>query len=153
MSNGPSKGTYCLLIHLKTDSEISIGKLGRIDFKKGYYFYVGSALNSLEGRIRRHLRDQKKLFWHIDYLLAQKNAEIVDVIFAINDSKWECKIALEIARKGHVIENFGCSDCKCDSHLFFFKDCSYLDDICENAFLSFNLKPKHLKTIGEDLNI
>ncbi|MGZ7049923.1 MAG: GIY-YIG nuclease family protein, partial [Methanobacterium sp.] len=65
--------TYCLLINLNVDSEISVGKLGKLNFKKGFYVYVGSALNSIDARIKRHLKNDKKLFWHIDYLLTTSN--------------------------------------------------------------------------------
>ena len=55
------KGYYCLIINLDNDSEIEIGKrLGKINFDKGYYVYVGSAMNSLEARLKRHLSDEKK---------------------------------------------------------------------------------------------
>ena len=52
--------TYCLIIKLNYDSIISVGKIGELDFKKGYYVYVGSALNSIDGRIKRHLKIRKK---------------------------------------------------------------------------------------------
>jgi Uri superfamily endonuclease len=43
------KGCYCLIIKLNNDRTVKIGKkLGKIEFKKGYYVYVGSAMNSLE---------------------------------------------------------------------------------------------------------
>ena len=55
------KGTYCLIINLNNTSKIKIGKkLGKIEFDKGYYVYVGSAMNSLESRINRHLSDEKR---------------------------------------------------------------------------------------------
>ena len=41
------KGTYCLIIYLRKDKAIEIGKCGSINFRRGYYVYVGSALNSL----------------------------------------------------------------------------------------------------------
>lgn len=46
------KGCYCLIINLENPSKIKIGKLGRVDFKKGYYVYVGSAMNYLESRLK-----------------------------------------------------------------------------------------------------
>ena len=140
MPKNPLKGTYCLLIQLKHDSKITIGKLGEIEFKNGYYVYVGSALNSLEGRIKRHLRDDKKLHWHVDYLLADENAEIVDVVFTIDDRKWECDLASQIAENGSKIDGFGCSDCKCDSHLFFFENFIDSKNACINAFTNLGLK-------------
>ena len=76
------KGCYCLTIHLNNTKRIKVGKLGNINFKKGYYVYVGSAMNSLESRIKRHLIDEKKLHWHIDYLL--KKTKITCIIYNEN---------------------------------------------------------------------
>lgn len=135
------KGTYCLLINLKHDAKIAIGKLGKLEFKKGEYVYVGSALNSLEPRIKRHLSSQKKLHWHVDYLLTHKDAEIMDVIYTICDFKVECEVAKIIAEEGVGIANFGCSDCKCDSHLFYFE----LDDLegyCQESYKKLGLNPQ-----------
>ena len=135
--------TYCLFIHLTKDSKIKIGKLGNLDFVKGYYVYVGSALNSLEGRIKRHLRDEKKLFWHVDYLLNSPNTEIVNVIFEDSAKKWECEIALEIIGKGTPVDKFGCSDCKCTSHLIYFKSGDYAERVSLNAFKKFSLNAQN----------
>ena len=56
------KGCYCLIIEVDEDKTIQIGKkLGKIQFKKGFYVYVGSAMNSLYARINRHLSNDKKL--------------------------------------------------------------------------------------------
>lgn len=57
-------GTYCLIIEIKEKSTIKVGALGIIKFEKGYYIYVGSAMNSLVSRIKRHMKDDKKLHWH-----------------------------------------------------------------------------------------
>ena len=64
------KGTYILILRLPKKYKIQIGKLGIFQFETGFYTYVGSALNGLEARIQRHMRNKpyKKLFWHIDYL-------------------------------------------------------------------------------------
>lgn len=136
------KGTYCILMDLKSNQSISIGKLGEIEFKKGYYVYVGSALNSLMPRIKRHLSQNKKLHWHIDYLLNHKDVEVVNVLYAVDGNRWECKLALEIARNTTAITDFGCSDCTCGSHLFF---SVYYDDLLNyslNAFKKLKLIPK-----------
>jgi Uri superfamily endonuclease len=140
------KGTYCLVIHLNQKTRIKVGKMGFIDFKKGYYVYVGSALNSLESRIKRHLSADKKLHWHVDYLLMDKNAEVVDVVFAVNDDRWECSVASEISKNGEGIPKFGCSDCKCPSHLFYFNDLKP-DEICSNSFKKLKLEPENLETL------
>jgi Uri superfamily endonuclease len=111
------KGAYLLILELPMDTRILIGKQGVISFKKGFYGYVGSALNGLEQRIKRHLRSQKKLHWHIDYLLA--HAQIKNVFIKESKSKEECELASVLKQPLQVIPGFGCSDCACHSHLFF----------------------------------
>ncbi len=138
----PVKGTYCLLIHLKHDSKITIGKLGEKNFTKGYYIYIGSALNSLKTRIQRHLREEKKIHWHIDYLLNNEKSEIIEVLYTISNLKWECKIAATITETGEDVINFGCSDCKCNSHLFYFKDYNDSKNSIINALKKYDLKMK-----------
>jgi Uri superfamily endonuclease len=116
------KGSYILIVELKNDLSLSIGKKGKMKFYKGYYVYIGSAINSLEKRIQRHLRDNKIIHWHIDYLL--KYAIITDVFYKESSYKEECKIAKELDKNLMSIKDFGCSDCKCESHLFYGpKDC------------------------------
>lgn len=110
------KGSYALLIKLENDKHIQIGKLGNIFFKRGFYIYVGSAINGLEQRINRHLRKDKKIHWHIDYL--SKNAKIAGVYYKESNQRNECKIAKSFL-KFKSVNGFGCSDCKCDSHLFY----------------------------------
>ena len=55
------KGSYVLIIELNQDITIYIGSLGSIFFKKGFYSYIGSALNDLENRIKRHIRKKKNV--------------------------------------------------------------------------------------------
>ena len=111
------KGSYVLIIKNKEDQNIKIGSLGNIFFKEGFYAYIGSALSSLEARIKRHLRDDKNLHWHIDYLL--KKTEIIEVFCKKSTTKEECDIANFFNQKLELIPGFGCSDCKCKSHLFY----------------------------------
>jgi len=111
------KGVYVLITELDKDREIQIGKLVSIEFKSGFYVYVGSALNSIEGRIGRHIRNEKKLKWHIDYLL--KRARILSIIYAESKGRYECVIAKELSERFPHIHGFGSTDCKCKSHLFF----------------------------------
>ena len=119
----PDKGNYCLIIKMKNDCTIKIGAKGNIDFKKGYYVYVGSALGTLSNRIKRHLSNDKKKHWHVDYLLLNKNTEIKEVIYTYCTKKIECNIAYNIQEDAtNYIESFGCSDCKCMSHLYYFNN-------------------------------
>jgi sugar fermentation stimulation protein A len=116
------RGVYLLVIYLKTTT-LSVGGLGRRDFKEGYYIYVGSAMNSLEKRIERHLSKHKKQRWHIDYLL--ERAEKVDAFYKETEEKIECRVARELQKKLPSIEKFGSSDCPCDSHLFYSREYPY----------------------------
>ncbi len=128
------KGIYCLVICLKTEKTIKIGKkLGNTTFKKGYYVYVGSAMNSLNSRINRHLSDEKKLHWHIDYLL--KESEITDIIYAETTKKLECNLSNCLSRQTYGITDFGCTDCDCKSHLYYFKN---KNDAIENVEEAYN---------------
>jgi Uri superfamily endonuclease len=111
------KGIYALIIKLDEDKKIKVGKLGTFDFKKGYYIYIGSALNSLPGRINRHLRKEKKIKWHIDYLL--NGARIVEIFYFETTKKLECKLAKKMQKNLAVIKKFGSSDCSCEGHLFY----------------------------------
>jgi Uri superfamily endonuclease len=111
------KGSYILVIKLKQKKEIQIGKLGKILFKKGFYIYVGSALNGLEQRINRHLKKNKKTHWHIDYFL--DFADIIDILYKESETKVECDIASILNKKLLTIPYFGSSDCRCKSHLFY----------------------------------
>ena len=117
------KGSYCLIINVEKDTKIKIGKkLGIINFKKGCYVYVGSAMNSIESRVKRHLSDNKKKHWHIDYLLLNKNSKIKKIYTKESGEKLECEIAKKIIENEESIADFGCSDCKCHSHLIYFKN-------------------------------
>ena len=111
------KGAYVLIINLKKDSTIQVGKLGKINFKKGIYAYVGSGMNNLEKRIERHFRLAKNkkgnVRWHIDYLLVNPDVRVVDVIPIESDRKIECEISQLLEKKAlRTIPGFGSTDCK-----------------------------------------
>lgn len=116
------KGAYILIIKIKKNSRIKIGALGKLFFEKGNYVYVGSALNGIEKRVERHKKKKKKAFWHIDYLLLHPESELKKVLVKEAIKKEECKIAEKIALNGIPVKGFGCSDCKCNSHLFKLKE-------------------------------
>jgi len=116
------RGIYILLIKVKKPISVRIGALGKLKFEKGLYAYVGSAQNNLEKRILRHKTENKKLRWHIDYLLSNKYVKIVKVFYKKAGKEEECKTARKLSRTEFLIPNFGCSDCKCESHLFKIKN-------------------------------
>ena len=111
------KGNYVLLIKLDKSQYVPIGKLGVLYFIRGYYAYVGSALNGIEARVNRHFNPHKKHHWHIDYLLDK--GIIYEVFIIPTQNKLECKIASAISREFNCISRFGAGDCRCPGHLFY----------------------------------
>lgn len=122
------KGVYALIIQLDKDTGVNVGALGKLTFEKGLYAYVGSAQANLEQRIKRHLRKEKRLFWHIDYLLNNSATRIVKVLYKQADKTEECDLAKAIGERGKPIDGFGCSDCSCKSHLFRIEDYRFLQE-------------------------
>ncbi|MGB7055785.1 MAG: GIY-YIG nuclease family protein, partial [bacterium] len=108
-------GTYLLDIFLQGSRTIRIGQLGRFSFRKGHYVYVGSAKKNFYQRIDRHLREKKKMYWHVDYLL--QHARVTNV--------WSCDLAEErvadilSALMRTPVLHFGASDKRSTSHLFY----------------------------------
>ena len=111
------KGSYILLIRLPEAQTMTIGSLSEVYFPQGYYAYVGSALSGVESRVNRHLNQNKRLHWHIDYLLPK--ASITEIIVSETNGKVECAIARALSAQFDSIPGFGSSDCQCLSHLFF----------------------------------
>ena len=130
------KGIYCLIITIKKDFKAKIGALNLLSFKRGVYAYIGSAQNNLEKRIQRHLSKKKKIRWHIDYLLKNKNTAIKKVIYKKASKEEECRIARTMLAFSEAIGGFGCSDCKCCSHLFKLKNLKHLDKLGMEDFES-----------------
>ena len=120
------KGSYILLVELKESQRISVGRQGIILFRKGFYTYVGSALNGLEARVARHLRQSKKRYWHIDYLLDR--AIVIRVILIPGEERIECILARGLEQRLRCIPRFGSSDCNCSGHLFFAAGKSRLEE-------------------------
>jgi Uri superfamily endonuclease len=116
------KGSYCLVFSLETQLSVHIGKLGCIQCEPGYYFYLGSAKGTggLRARVRRHLRLEKKKFWHLDYLTPY--LEFQYLIFSLQFYK-ECEWS-QIFENNYAVftsvPRFGSSDCRrrCKSHLY-----------------------------------
>jgi sugar fermentation stimulation protein A len=113
------RGSYLLVLHLKRRRTIAVGALGRVLFRSGYHVYVGSAMNGLATRIARHKRRRKPCHWHIDYL--RRGARFHCAIAIVSGARLECRLAARVRRIAQwEIPGFGCSDCRCASHLFGF---------------------------------
>ena len=115
-----NSGLYQLHISLSDTETVDVGRLGRYSFLKGDYIYTGSAKRGLIARIDRHKRNDKKLHWHIDYLLGAKSAKITKVELFDYSSDGECALNNSIEGK-HIVNGFGSSDCRngCKSHLVY----------------------------------
>jgi sugar fermentation stimulation protein A len=111
------RGSYLLILKLKKGQGISIGKLGMIHFRKGFYIYIGSAMANLSKRMERHRHLRKKHHWHIDELRAA--AEFHSVLAIRSSERLECEIASSLSGVADwSVPGFGSTDCLCDTHLF-----------------------------------
>jgi sugar fermentation stimulation protein A len=111
------RGSYLLILNLKRARKITVGKLGEVQFRKGFYIYAGSAMANLSKRMERHRHLRKQHRWHIDDL---RSAAEFHSVFAIRSSdRLECEIAEAVSKIAEwSIPRFGCTDCTCDTHLF-----------------------------------
>ena len=132
-------GIYVVLAELNHEQDVQVGKKKNFAFREGFYGYVGSALVNLEKRIARHIKPDKKLHWHIDYLL--QTARVRAVIYAETAEKKECALARELIQKLPSIKGFGASDCKCPSHLFFSRDSAEFQGVIVDSFKAIKLTP------------
>ena len=116
------KGAYGLLIELTKPFNRKIGAFGFVGLVPGFYLYAGNAYGygGINGRIRRHLKAKKSLYWHADSLTVFGHIKnILSVPFG-----QECnlvKIIQSTTDATYPIPNFGSTDCQnCPSHLLFF---------------------------------
>ena len=107
-----------MVLRLPLHRNIAVGKMGLVEFPRGYYIYFGSALGGLEARVARHLRQEKKNHWHADYLSAV--VPWTQAWQLADGQRWECVWARSAAAAPGVSRpapGFGSSDCRCGSHL------------------------------------
>lgn len=117
-----AKGTYLLLIQLSQPIELVVGRLGPLIFGAGWYAYAGSALGpgGLRARLARHARREKRIHWHIDYLL--ECAQLVQSWQIACPARLECEWAAALVRLTQAqitVHRFGASDCRCPGHLVY----------------------------------
>ncbi len=116
------KGIYVLILRLDNEIDIQVGKLGKLHFNKGFYAYTGSARGTGGfKRVTRHFNvaagENTARKWHIDYLLP--NCEVMYAVLLPVEADIECNVAKNLGKFLNEIPGFGCSDCSCDTHLFF----------------------------------
>jgi Uri superfamily endonuclease len=107
-------------MRLERDVSIAVGQLGTFSFARGWYLYAGSALGpgGLRARLGRHRRAEKRLHWHIDYLLAY--APLIASWEVVCTERLECAwhaALLALPRAVLPVVGFGASDCACAAHL------------------------------------
>lgn len=127
-------GAYQLIGSLGTRKIIRVGALGEYSFDPGVYVYTGRASRNLSARIRRHLSDEKKLRWHIDYLLRWLQVDLIYV--HPGRAHEECVINLAtVDAVGGVfpVRGFGSSDCRCPSHLVRLSPAMGVKDLIEKS--------------------
>ncbi|MEM3612282.1 MAG: GIY-YIG nuclease family protein [Candidatus Bathyarchaeia archaeon] len=135
---GLVKGVYVLAISVSKNINVKVCSRKNFFLEKGFYAYAGSAQKSLEKRLIRHFsKTSKKRFWHIDHLLAINGVSVVKAFYKEATKQEECRTAQSLGGIAFPIDGFGCSDCKCRSHLFSFKSLSLLEDEC----LKLGFKP------------
>jgi len=132
---GITGGTYTLVVELSGTADIEVGALGTETFPAGWYAYVGSALGSGGfSRVDRHRElaagERETRHWHVDYLLGHPDSH-VETVRKSAGVDGECTVADAIG--GDAVPAFGCSDCGCDSHLFYRADQGQLLDAVESA--------------------
>ncbi|WP_457754764.1 GIY-YIG nuclease family protein [Thermovibrio ammonificans] len=112
------KGSYCLIFRLTESTEVETKGGKRFTLEAGIYCYAGSAFGpgGVEARVSRHLRREKKLKWHIDFVTTLRCFE-PEVVAVLEGKRAECLIAGELSKLGEPVKGFGSTDCKCPSHL------------------------------------
>ncbi len=116
------KGTYIVVLHMKKGAVITVGRLGGFQFKKGWYYYVGSAFGpgGLGARLTHHLTVSRKPHWHLDYL--RPHTQVRDILISDENQHLEHVWAGILASHPGMsapVRGFGSSDCRCPAHLFF----------------------------------
>ena len=132
------KGSYVLVVHLPEAQSITIGRLGDVYFRSGYYAYVGSAMGGLSARLNRHLQRVGRPHWHIDYL--REKASVTGIFLAESQQRYECAMAQAFEGQLDSVANFDSSDCQCRSHLFFSPDESQIKQVITEVFDRLKLR-------------
>ena len=117
-------GTYLLIFESSIKKSITIGKLGTLHVKPGFYVYIGSAFGpgGLKARIRHHLKKSVRPHWHLDYLSSALKLEEIWYTYDPVHREHQWADVHAQTRGVHLpLAGFGSSDCPCPSHLFFYK--------------------------------
>ena len=117
----PLPGSYLLVLYLRRQEAIRIGRLGEFLFPRGWYYYAGSAFGpgGLKARLSHHCKPLRRFHWHIDYL--RNHAELRGLWFRTGENfehRWPTALR-QLPRAVVPVAGFGSSDCSCLSHLIY----------------------------------
>jgi Uri superfamily endonuclease len=117
-------GTYTLVFNSSIEQPVNIGKLGTLILKSGFYVYIGSAFGpgGLKARLNHHVNHSSRPHWHIDYL--RPSLRLCEIWYTYDQTRREHQWAkIHSQTRGVLLPlpGFGSSDCRCLSHLFFYK--------------------------------
>jgi Uri superfamily endonuclease len=112
-----NSGIYFLLLRLPRSVTISL-RHTPYRLPRGFYVYTGSAQRNLAQRIARHMRHDKKLHWHVDYLLRCTTVSAVRYLpEASRADEVVCAQRWADAADFIPVPKFGASDSAARSHL------------------------------------
>lgn len=113
-------GTYALFIDLEREMQMRVGALGPCMFPRGVHVYAGSAMRGLRTRLARHVRREKIIQWHVDWLTTVNGCQVLGAVVFTSTVLPECNIV------GYLMDfegaevrppRFGASDHACRGHL------------------------------------
>jgi Uri superfamily endonuclease len=138
-------GTYALVLSAKASGLVRIGRLGGLRLQSGFYVYVGSALGpgGVRARLAHHLGPSIRPRWHIDYLRLRTSLE--EVWYCHDRLSWEHQWARHLGTQPGVsipLAGFGASDCRCESHLYFFRSRPSRNDFVQSLPASVRRHPQ-----------
>lgn len=115
-----SPGTYALILRCTSQASVAVGRRGDICLQPGFYVYIGSAFGpgGVQARVFRHCRSNTRRHWHIDYI--REFVHPIGAWYSHQAQHLEHDWATIMAEMPDVkaIAGFGCTDCRCHSHLF-----------------------------------
>lgn len=127
----PVEGIYALILYLRKEQTLRIGRLGVFYFPVGWYVYVGSAHGGggVQKRTDRHRKNNisKKKKWNIDFF--RSKARLCEIWFSHASQVFECEWAHAFCKMQEAMiyaEKFGANDCY---------------PYCETHFLQFETRP------------
>jgi Uri superfamily endonuclease len=123
-------GTYVLLLRSDRPQAIGVGRRGRLEVHPGWYLYVGSAFGpgGVRSRVARHCRGGARRHWHIDYLRSVTSLQVFWYAHVPRQREHDWATAVMKLPGARPVHGFGCSDCRCQSHLACFRRRPDVDD-------------------------